>query len=250
MKLLASIVIVLSLTMYSCQEQDTQVIICSSIHGLHKSNSNYSYDDLFNYIENFDPEIVGVEIRQEDVDSTISYLKNYYPFEMYETAKRNSMKTVYGFDWLGTSIEGKPIYNNYFKKLDILKLQKQSGTDSIFQESLSELNKLAALKNEIASSSTIIELNDGSYDSLNALYYQKLDSLYSNTPYSKVAEFYRIRDNHISERINDIVSSHKGKRIIFILGADHRSNAVKTFHEKFDSDSSVKLLDISYIRNI
>ena len=72
----------------------------------------------------------------------------------------------------------------------------------------------------------------------NTIYYHKMDSLYLNTPDNKLAEFYRTRDT----RILDIISKNKGKRLIFILRADHRSSAVKAFQERFYKDPSMRLL--------
>ena len=229
---------------FSCQEQKTEVVICSSIHGLHKENPNYSYEDLFDYIDDNNPELLGVEVRQEDVDSSTGYLEKFYPFEMHEIIRKYESKLVLGFDWLGSSIEGKSIPENYFKELDILKLQKAAAADSLFQANLTELEKLADIKNEIASTSTIFELNSGKYDSINSIYYHKLDSLYEDTPYSKIANFYRSRDINVAKNIMDIVSKNRGKSMIFILGADHRSRAIETFQERFGNDSSIRLIKI------
>src|SRR5690606_4262132 len=82
------------------QEKQSEVLIISTIHGAHKVNSKYSYDSLFKFIDSFDPEIIGVEIREEDRDSSFNYLENNYPFEMYECLKKYPSKTVMGFDWL------------------------------------------------------------------------------------------------------------------------------------------------------
>lgn len=244
MKFKTLILLIITVGMFSCKQKVTEVIICSSIHGLHKSNTNYSYNDLFEYIERFDPELIGVEIRQEDIDSSNTYLKNYYPYEMYKIIKRNKAKTIYGLDWLGASIEGKPIPKNYFKELDIIKTQKIADGDSIFQASLGEIHTLGDLKNEIASSSTMKELNSGRYDSLNSIYYEKFNHLYSNSPYSNLEVFYKKRDLYITNRMMEIISNNRGKRMIFILGADHRSRAIESFMEKFKDDSSIRLIDI------
>jgi hypothetical protein len=228
----------------SCKEHATEVIICSSIHGLHKTNTNYSYENLFNYINDFNPDIIGIEIRQEDIDSTSTYLKKYYPFEMYQILEQNGSKIIFGVDWLGTDIEGKPIPNNYFSELDVIQLSNKANADSVFQKSLSLLNEVAEMKDEIASNSSIVKLNNGKYDSLNASYYEMLGSLYRDTPYSIISEFYTNRDTKITERIIEIIDKNRGKRLIFIVGADHRSRAVESFKKRFKNDPYVNLLNI------
>ena len=75
MKLKIFLISLYIISFSSCLENKTEIIICSSIHGLHKSNENYTYKDLFNFIDSFKPDIIGVEIRQEDIDSSNSYLK-------------------------------------------------------------------------------------------------------------------------------------------------------------------------------
>ncbi len=232
------------MSLLSCKEQQTEVVICSSIHGLHKSNTSYTYEHLFNYINNFNPDIIGVEIRQEDMDSSSTYLKNYYPFEMYQIRELDSAKMYFGIDWLGTEIEGKPIPENYFNELDVIQLSIKANADSIFQKSLIKLNELADLKNEIASTSSIIALNDGRYDSLNSIYYHKLDSFYANTPYIRIAEFYNQRDSKITDRILELIEKNKGKRMLFVVGADHRSRAIESFKARFKNDSNVILVNI------
>ena len=229
----------------SCVVYETEVAICSSIHGLHKSNTNYTYEHLFNYIHDFNPDIIGVEIRQEDIDSSTTYLKNYYPFEMYEILEQNKSKMVLGTDWLGTSIKGKPIPQNYFNNLEVIQLSNKANADSIFQTSLVKLNKIAELKDNITKNSSIAELNDGRYDALNSQYYELLDSLYLGTPYQRIAEFYKMRDTKITERILEIVDQNRGKKMIFILGADHRSHAIESFIKMYKNEPNVKLLSIN-----
>lgn len=238
------ILLFLMLVMYSCSKPNTEVVICSSIHGLHKENSNYTYEDLYDFVDTYDPDLIGVEIREQDIDSTRNYLKKFYPLEMYEIISKYNSKTILGVDWLGSSIEKKTIPDNYFETLDIIKLQKLSNKDSLFQISLEELEKLSNLKNEIASSSSIYELNSGRYDSLNTIYYHKLESLYKDTPYHKVADFYRDRDIYITNRIIEIISNNRNKKMIFIVGADHRSRAIEAFKNKFSNDETIRLVEL------
>lgn len=169
--------ILISLILSSCATPGTEIVVCSSLHGLHKSNPNYTYDDLFQYIETYSPEVLGVEIRGEDIDSTANYLKNYYPYEMYHTLDLFSNLKIYGIDWLGNEIEGRGIPKDYFKNLKALQLQREASEDSLFQASLNRLNALADQKDEIAREASLEELNNGTYDSLNTLYYHILDSL-------------------------------------------------------------------------
>lgn len=65
------------------------------------------------FIENYNPDIIGVEIRKEDIYITPSYLKSMYTFKMYQCKTKFFEKKVVGSDWLGDDIAGKAILENY-----------------------------------------------------------------------------------------------------------------------------------------
>lgn len=226
----------LSLWFVSCGHPPTEVTICSVIHGAHKSNPNYSYNDLFDFIENQNPEVIGVEIRPEDMHLHDSVLANYYPFEMREIAKRYPNRTVVGFDWLGAEIEGQPIYPTYFEEMEITRLENQLGEDRVMNESLAKLEEVRNAKIDLVLKGSLYDLNDGVYDSLNTIYYEQLSAIFENTPYAALAEFYAERDRQIANNMIEIIGKHPGKRLLFITGGDHRSCAISAIHEAFGSD--------------
>ncbi|GEM_PF-387501 len=94
----------------------TEIMILGTLHGLHRNNPAYSFDDIFRIIDEYKPDAAAVEIRPEDISQDRDYLSKYYPYEMIETKVRYSGKfPVYGFDWLGDAIKGHPIPEDYFK---------------------------------------------------------------------------------------------------------------------------------------
>jgi hypothetical protein len=210
------------------QEKISEVLIISTIHGAHNSNPNYSYDSLFVFIEKYNPDVIGVEIRHEDIDSSISYLKSNYPFEMYECLKKYPTKHVSGFDWLGNELEGKAIPKNYWKDISIIKqLQHKLNTDSILLQKLSVLDIVKEEKNKLALNASLLELNDGRYDLINHIYYEQLKALLQDTEFIALSVFYQKRDEHIARNIIDIIKKNNGKRMIFLIGADHREYTLK-----------------------
>lgn len=211
-----------------CQEKMSEVIIISTIHGAHKTNPNYSYDSLFKFIEKYNPDIIGVEIREEDIDSSSAYLKNNYPFEMYECIKKYPAKKTVGFDWLGPELEGKAIPENYWKEISaIKKLQGKLNQDSIISQKLSILEIIKEEKEKLILKASLFELNDGRYDLINFIYYKQLKVLLYGTEYITLSDFYQQRDKHIAGNIIEIIKNNKGKRMIFLLGADHRGYTLK-----------------------
>jgi hypothetical protein len=210
------------------QEKISEVVIISTIHGAHKTNPNYSYDSLFKFIEKFNPDIIGVEIRKEDIDSSFAYLERNYPYEMYECIKKYPLINVLGFDWLGTELQGKAIPKNYWEDISaIKKLQKKLYTDSTTLQKLHILDIINKERNILALNASLFELNDGRYDLINHIYYEQLKALLQDTEYIALSDFYQQRDEHIAQNILEIIKNNKGKRMIFLIGADHRDYTLK-----------------------
>ena len=210
--------------------------VISTIHGAHKVNPNYTYDSLFAFIDRFKPDVIGVEIRPEDVGRPFSYLKKNYPYEMYETIARYKHKHVVGIDWLGDDVEGSEIPDNYWtQQSEVKKLQQKLNSDPATTAKLHVLDSLRAQKNRIALTATLAEINNGIYDSLNTLYYLKLDSVLRDTQYAALPGFYATRDQKIAANIIQTIEANKGKRLLFLVGADHRSFAVKSINSRFNN---------------
>ena len=216
-----------------CQKQMTEVIICSTIHGAHRINPNYSYDTLFAFIEKYNPDIIGVEIRKEDIDSSSTYLKNNYPFEMYECIKKYPNKEVLGFDWLGSDIEGKAIPENYWREIStIKKTERKLNQDSTMLKKLSILEIIVEEKNKLGQNASLSEMSDGRYDIINSIYYKQLAELLQNTEYEILSDFYQKRDEQIALNIIEIIKSNIGEKMIFLIGADHRDYTLKKVQQE------------------
>lgn len=217
------------------QSIKSEVLIISTIHGAHKVNPNYSYDSLFAFIEKYNPDIIGVELRKEDIDSSVSYLKSNYPYEMYECITKYSSKKVFGFDWLGDDIAGKAIPENYWKEKSIVKkLQQKLSGDSILQQKLSITDIIQEEKKKLALNASLSELNDGRYDLINRIYYEQLKLLLKYTEFKPLSDFYKKRDEMIGENILEIIKNNNGKKMIFLIGADHRDYTLKKVSEEFE----------------
>jgi hypothetical protein len=207
-----------------CQTPQTRVHIRSTIHGAHKINPNYTYEDLYAYIDTLKPDVIGVEIRSEDMDSSVAYLDTNYPSEMFEMISKHPERQVVGFDWLGEELEGQAIPPNYWREISrIKKIERQLQNDSLMQQQLSAVDSLTNLKMELITQATLSGMNDGRYDQINREYYQIYEQLFEGTRYQALTDFYRARNRHIAENIKQIIHQHPGKKLLFLMGADHRS---------------------------
>ncbi len=226
-----AILLIFTISLFSCQQQKTEVIICGTIHGAHRTNPNYSYDDLYAFIEKTNPDIVGVEIRPEDMDSSVNYLKSNYPSEMFESISKFQEKKFIGFDWLGDNIKGKAIPENYWKEISVIKkLSREQSQDSIMNKKMEVLAPIVTEIKAVFLDASLSEFNDGTYDSLTTIYYKELARLHQNTKYETITDFYLQRDEHIAKNIIQTIKENPGKKMIFLMGGDHRAysnNAVK-----------------------
>jgi len=238
MRQVTSLLILSALFLLSCQKQKTEIVICATIHGVHKINPNYPYEDIYSLIDSYNPDIIGVEIRNEDIDSSILYLKNNYPFEMYDCInKYKSNKVICGFDWLGEDLENKSIPQNYWKDLSVLKkMERKLESDSLVSNKLSALDSIKLTIKEIFLNYSIQEMNNGRYDSICSIYYSQLSKLLDSTQYKEIPELYKKRDQKIAFNIVNIIKDNPGKKLIFLMGADHRHYSIKKIKQEFGDD--------------
>lgn len=223
------------------QTKKSEVVVISTIHGAHRVNTNYSYDTLFNFINGLNPDIIGVEIRAEDIDSSLNYLMKNYPYEMYEIIARFSDKLVVGIDWLGDEIAGRAIPENYWKDQSSIKeLERKLMKDPVMVKRLSVMNSITNVKRDMTLKCSLIELNDGRYDLVNYIYYEQLKDLFNNTEYSALTDFYQKRDEKIAENLIRIIENNPGKRILIMVGADHRNYSLNKITERFGNDILLK----------
>ena len=231
---LATLFIVLATISFTgmSQQNKSEVMIIGTIHQAHTANPNYTYDSLFAYIDRFDPDIIGIEIRKEDIDSSFTYLSQNYPFEMIECLRRYPEKKVYGFDWLGHDLEGKGIPSNYWVETSsVKKLQKELSRDTLMHRKLSLLKAIQSEQHRIVLNASLPEFNDGKYDLITFIYYKQMETIFQDTPYAALPDFFQQRDQHIAGNIIDLIQDNKGKRMIFLLGADHRDYTLKKIKE-------------------
>ncbi|MCP2043271.1 hypothetical protein [Pontibacter sp. HSC-36F09] len=226
----------------------TQVMLLATLHGLHKSNPNYTYDHVYELIRRYNPDIIGVEIRPEDIDQDTSYLKQLYPLEMRQITVLFPRDKVYGVDWYGEEAAGQLLPPDAFKGgnkqlTEIKQLERNLNSDTTLRSRMKMIAVFPQKMIELASTSTPAEFNNsGHYDLVAELYYKQLDILLQGTPYAAYANFNRSRDEHIGSNIISLIEHNPGKKLVFVLGANHSFAAEKTIREKFGEN--VKLVEV------
>lgn len=207
----------------SCKTEKTEVVICGTLHGFHKNNPAYSYDDIFDYIEMVDPDIIGAEIRPEDIFLPDSLLSQFYPYEMTEVLSRFNFIPVYGIDWWDKGAEGYVVSKKLIESLKQVCLENQLSADSsMMNKQPAILDTLRNKKLQMARVSSMESIMHGCFDSINAEYYRLFELYVNGTRYHELYNIYMLRHQKIGQNMVDIVKKHPGKRILFLTGAEHQ----------------------------
>lgn len=230
------------------KEASTQVMLLATVHGLHKSNPHYTYDDVYTLIRGYNPDVIGIEIRPEDIDQDTTYLKQLYPLEMRQITVLFPKDKVYGVDWYGEEAAGQLLPPDAFKGgnkqlTEIKQLERNLNSDTTLSTRMKMIAVFPQKMVELANTSTPAQLNNsGHYDLVAELYYQQLDIVLQETPYAAYAKFNRSRDQHIGSNIISLIEQNPGKKLVFVLGANHRFAAEKTIRDKFGEN--IQLVEV------
>lgn len=211
----------------------SEVMVVATMHGLHQTSPTYSYEDLYRLIASFGPDFVGVEIRAEDISRPDQYLASNYPVEMIALARRYG-EHAFGFDWLGGDLAGRPVPAGWWKNDSPIKqLERELDADPDFQSDT--LDAIQQRQQAILEGASAASLNDGRYDAATEEYYGAFGDMVAGSRYARLAFFYAERDRRIAEAVASFISAHPGKRVVVVLGADHRGAVADHLAERFGS---------------
>jgi len=209
------------------------VYVISAMHGYHKDHPSFNYDHLYKVVERLEPDLVGVEIRPEDIGEDTRYLNAYYPLEMVELAQRFSGR-VFGFDWLGDAITGQPIPKNYWQTLTVKKLERELDKEqALMARRPPKLDELQSQQQALLHSATVESLMDGRYGQLTRAIDQQQQLWLGKTRYQAILDFNQRRDEKIAENIVRVMNARSGGTLVVVTGADHRTFIVENLERAF-----------------
>lgn len=200
----------------------TTVYLIPSLHGLHKTNVRYNYDSVRATIARLRPDVIAVEIRNEDLTADTAYLKQNYPYEMWMMRYWFPATAIEGFDWLGAELEGQPIPARYWQDRSRIKaLQKLLSLDTAYSRKLAACQLYNDQRMAILNNSTLKELLQSNDAILIKAYYDCLTQYLRGSEYEALTTFYDSRNQQMMQRLQAILALHPGKRIVVLTGDDH-----------------------------
>lgn len=220
---------------------NTEILVLGTLHKHHKCNNLYSYEHIFEIINRLKPDVIGIEIRPEDMHQTNEYLTRFYPYEMIEVKKRFSDSCeVVGFDWFDKNSEGKQITQEYILNLPQNKLEQAFYKDRSYLKEIEMLSYLGSKQRDLVLNRAATEIHDGKLDMIIEVTQDLTELLLRHTIYEAYPKANKERNVAISRNIINIIKDNNGKRICFITGIAHRWFIVKAIH-KFVNNSITEL---------
>jgi len=216
--LILAVALIIQATAFS----QTAVYLIPALHGLHKTNIRYNYDSVRAVIQRINPDVIAVEIRNEDITADSLYLKQNYPYEMWMMRYWFPNTTIEGFDWLGAELEGQPIPNRYWLDHSRIKaLQKLLSLDTVYSKKLAACQLYNDQRMAILNNSTLKGLLQSNNAILTKAYYDCLTQYLRGSEYEELTTFYTTRHQKMMQRLQAILASHPNKRIVVLTGDDH-----------------------------
>lgn len=194
-----------------------KVLLLGTLHSTHAENPNYSFERLYQAVEDFKPEVIAVEMRAQDLCESNEFLEKYYPPEMVgaKALYEKDLK-VCGFDWRGDGIENLPISEKdetvpklwdlaeVEPELHALIKQRKALMEPFFKVCSLEACQLPYKEAEEAEIEQLIK---------NWIKAKKLE---------QVMAYSQKRETTIQQNVLKIIEENPGKRIVILTGRGHR----------------------------
>lgn len=215
----------------------TEVIVIGVAHQWHGESKICSYEHIFNLIEDYNPDVIGVEIRQEDICMDDKYLLENYPYEMVEIKNKfKETAKIYGIDWLGHDAINKPLTKEYWKNCNVKIMEYNIETLDEFKLIRNVLDPLHKKINELIEQGNIFDINNKTLADLYEVYNIQKRELLKGTDCEEYGEFSFQRDRYIGKNIVDVIRENNGKKILIIVGLSHRNFCIKKIKRKFKDE--------------
>lgn len=239
------LILLLITLLLSCKkEQEQEVLVLPTVHSAHEVNKNYSYRDLMHIVREYGPDVIGVEIRPEDLHIQTDSLDLFYPLEMI-MVRDSFPEKVEGIDYYSegtrTVVVSREMFSDTASELYHLKrLSQDLSLDSVLVERFKKagIPEIHKEQQRMALNYSAKEFLKGEYDSITAIQYRLEDSLLENTRYEAYTLFNNQRDLQITQNALRLVEKNPGKKVLILVGANHRNRLVDSLNKR-----GVKLIE-------
>lgn len=207
---------ILGIIVSSCSFK-TEVLVVGTIHNGHASNPNYSFENVVEIIDAFDPDAICVEIRPQDFRK-VQYLREMMLATIYGI--ENDI-TVYPIDWWE---DGKNIRK---ERAEYSKTDEYKQKNEVFEQKLADSEIIQAFNSKYGELDSLWRDNNCDYEFINGRDYNDFIReryLLSVEVFGDglVNLFSEKRNAIMMDLINEAIEQNKGGRIIILTGAEHK----------------------------
>lgn len=223
----------------SAEEGKTEVLVLGTLHNAHKSNKNYSYQDILNILGTYDADAICVEIPESFFRERPYLLEmtmaSIYGFE--------NNKNVYPIDWWNVEKNARKEREEYVKtdeyKKKEIEEERRKQDDSIIQSFEKEYGSLERLFNE--NNKDYYFYNGKEFNDYIRQSYGISIDVYG---YSCINLYASERNEKMMDLIKNAILENKGKRIIILTGAEHKYY----FDDSLSKMKDVKLIQLKDLK--
>ncbi|MBD0279075.1 MAG: hypothetical protein ICV81_14110 [Flavisolibacter sp.] len=197
------------------------VYLIPTLHTLHQTNQRYNYDSLRAIVARIKPDIIAIELRNEDLSEDSGYLKQHYPYEMWKMKYWFPDTELKGFDWFGNEISGKRIPDNYWRDQPVKRMEKLLSIDTTMKNKVANCQLYAQQRQSILQSGSLKDIYNSPDAILTRTYDDCLAGQLQNTDYAILAQYRYKRTKAMQQQVDCIIKQHPGKRIVVLVGDDY-----------------------------
>ncbi len=192
----------------------TEIMVLGTIHQFHDSNPNYSYYDICNLLEAYQPDLICVEIRSEDFGMK-PYLKEMMLATVYGKEKGIEVAPI---DWWTEKIQMEAMevmQTANYKRNEIL-LDSILSTNPIIRQFENTHGKYQEM---ITRQVSIDIINDTMFNSFIRERNRIVLDLMGDGP---ATMYMQTRNERMVELIQIEIKKHKANRVIILTGGEHK----------------------------
>ncbi len=208
--------------LYATAFSQNSVYLIPTLHQLHQTNTHYNYDSLRAIVARLKPEVIAVQIRNEDIREDSAYLKRHYAYEMWMTRYWFPDTELRGFDWLGNDIAGKRIPDNYWRdQSPVKRMEILLSIDTTMKNKVAACQLYAEQRRNILQSGSLKDIYNSPDAILTRSYFDCLRGQLQGTNYATLTEHRNQRTMAMQQQVDSIIKQHPGKTIVILIGNDY-----------------------------
>jgi tetratricopeptide (TPR) repeat protein len=209
----------------------TKALVVGTIHQKHGSNENYSYADIAYILENYDPDLICVEIRPKDFRRE-PYLKEMTLATIWGLSHG---KKVASIDWWDDANNDREIRDQLEKQPEYVQKEKQFQALRAQSETISRYEKQYGSEEKVWGGNRGYQFWNGKeYNDYYTEDYRISMQVYGDSP---INLHYLTRNNRMMGLIWSAIGDNSSRKVIVLTGGEHKHFFDREFRKNPDIET-------------